>query len=88
MTPVNPAERLLEQTLAWYTARLEQAEATRDAAQQEASRQTLLARDHLALLKKYIDHVGNCEGVDFLGSGYGHADFTPEEWALLQQVRS
>jgi hypothetical protein len=37
-------------------------------------------------LKRYIQHVGECEGVDFL-SDCNKTCFTPEQWALLQQVR-
>lgn len=44
------------------------------------------------LLRKYIDHVGHCEGVDFLGSGYQNVpnspiQFTDKEWADLRAVR-
>jgi hypothetical protein len=45
--------------------------------------------DHRELLKKYIDHVGNCEGTDFLNIGYrgGNPEFTDEEWAELVRLR-
>jgi hypothetical protein len=41
--------------------------------------------DYRALLQKYIDHVGDREGVDFLAAHHrqpGH--FTDEEWQELQ----
>ena len=39
--------------------------------------------DLRALLRKYIDHVECCEGVNFLGNR--HRDcFTPDEWDILQ----
>jgi hypothetical protein len=37
-------------------------------------------------LKRYIQHVGECEGVDFL-SDRNKTCFTPEQWALLQEAR-
>jgi hypothetical protein len=43
-----------------------------------------------ALLKKYIQHVGMCEGVDFLEDDYertrGEVEFTDEEWATLRAL--
>ena len=48
--------------------------------------------DYRALLKKYIQHVGGCEGVTFLSDhrtpgGYSYQDgFTPEEWAALKAL--
>lgn len=42
---------------------------------------------HRDLLKKYIQHVGECEGVDFLADHYRPMDlFTDEEWAALKAV--
>jgi hypothetical protein len=43
--------------------------------------------DYRTLLLKYIDHVGNCEGVTFLGDRDRNKSlFTEEEWTLLQQL--
>lgn len=52
--------------------------------------------DYKALLEKYIQHVGGCEGVDFIdevddkGRMYRHRGstvvFTPEEAAELQRL--
>lgn len=45
------------------------------------------------LLKKYIQHVGDSEGTDFLGDfarndfGCDPDRFTDEEWAELQRLR-
>jgi hypothetical protein len=42
------------------------------------------------VLEKYIKHVMNIEGTDFLGShnrlGYGDVEFTEEEWKLLEDI--
>lgn len=41
------------------------------------------------LLRKYIDHVGQCEGVTFLSSrwaGDSTVEFSDEEWAELQRL--
>ena len=41
------------------------------------------------LLQKYITHVGNCEGVDFLGSCWRESDidsYTKEEWEQLKEI--
>lgn len=35
------------------------------------------------LLKKYIDHVANCEGTTFLGAHKQTDRFTDEEWQEL-----
>lgn len=49
--------------------------------------------DHRQLLKKYIYHVGECEGTTFLSdlhrplSKYREA-FTDEEWAELQKLEN
>ena len=43
-----------------------------------------------ALLARYIDHVGQCEGVDFLSHRTAHdsdTTWTDEEWATLQECR-
>lgn len=37
-------------------------------------------------MRKYIDHVGEEEGVDFLSPLY-YDRFTDEEWAALQELR-
>lgn len=49
--------------------------------------------DYEELLKKYMDHVGQCEGTTFIegyrnGSGYGESDivFTDEEWEELERL--
>jgi hypothetical protein len=44
--------------------------------------------DFRALLVRYISHVQDCEGVDFIRHGVHHNDdnFTPAEWALLKQL--
>lgn len=45
-----------------------------------------------ALLCKYIDHVGSCEGIDFItddrrrDSGEHNVTFTDDEWHLLQEL--
>jgi hypothetical protein len=39
------------------------------------------------LLWKYINHVGDCEGVDFLSFRPDNdLRFTPEEWAILREI--
>jgi hypothetical protein len=48
--------------------------------------------NHEALLAKYIEHVGDYEGSDFLSEGKreayrGMPVFTDEEWAELQRLR-
>ena len=43
--------------------------------------------EHRELLKKYIEHVREYEGVDFLGLGYEEPEtFTAEEWAELKTI--
>lgn len=48
--------------------------------------------DHRALLGKYIEHVGACEGVTFLREfdrgGYGSdwPQFTDAEWQELKTI--
>jgi hypothetical protein len=45
--------------------------------------------DYRALLVRYIDHVGQCEGTVFLSSTYrgiGGVPFTDEEWAELERL--
>jgi len=39
--------------------------------------------DYRTLLKKYIRHVGDCEGTSFLSGWYRDGAFTDEEWAEL-----
>ena len=53
-------------------------------AERRLSANTVLSSvDLRALLRKYIDHVENCEGVNFLSNR--HRDcFTAEEWDILQ----
>lgn len=41
--------------------------------------------DHRALLKKYIEHVGDVEGSIFLGEQY-RKSFTDEEYAELMTL--
>lgn len=38
------------------------------------------------MLLWYIDHVGQCEGVSFLGDRYKPNDLTDDEWAELQEL--
>jgi hypothetical protein len=44
------------------------------------------------LLRRYITHVGECEGTDFLDHNYrgwaktAGVEFTDEEWALLRKL--
>lgn len=40
--------------------------------------------NHRDLLKKYINHVGECEGITFLSEGRRTAGLTDEEWEALQ----
>jgi hypothetical protein len=48
--------------------------------------------DYRKLLKKYIDHVGNMEGIDFLDNQWHPATnvytppFTKEEWEELIEI--
>ena len=41
-----------------------------------------------ALLARYIRHVEECEGVNFITTGTHHSDdnFTPDEWAALRKA--
>ena len=38
------------------------------------------------LLKKYINHVGMMEGIDFLGGPHKGENFTQEEWVELKEI--
>lgn len=41
-----------------------------------------------ALLHKYINHVANCEGTDFIEDhSFDTPDLTPEERAMLREVK-
>ena len=47
--------------------------------------------DYRELLKKYINYVGEIEGVTFLGERYANRGFTPsfftiEEWEELNKL--
>lgn len=45
--------------------------------------------DHQKLLKKYLHHVQNCEGCDYVDTYQRHisdAEFTDEEWAELKKI--
>jgi hypothetical protein len=42
--------------------------------------------DYRMLLRKYISHVGICEGVDFIDPDDHSTAFTPEEWAELRKL--
>lgn len=44
--------------------------------------------DYKALLVKYIEHVTECEGTDFLSSGwyFDETIFSKDEWELLQEL--
>lgn len=49
--------------------------------------QTSQPVDYKALLEKYIEHVGECEGVDFIGDQWRRISaFTDEEWAALREL--
>jgi len=41
--------------------------------------------DWKLILMKYINHVGECEGTDFINHGAKHL-FTDEEWSALNQA--
>ena len=41
--------------------------------------------DYRELLKKYMDHVADCEGVFFL-SNSDRVKFTDEEWKELEKI--
>lgn len=45
------------------------------------------AMDYRELLRKFINHVGDCEGVTFLRNVDRTDWFTDEEWAELQKLR-
>ena len=58
---------------------------------QECEEQHARAEGLNSLLKKYIQHVVDCEGCDFLRNGdrsqySDFVDFTDEEWAKLRQL--
>jgi len=38
------------------------------------------------LLKKYIDHIGQNEGIDYLGKQHDLQLFTKEEWEELVKL--
>ena len=43
--------------------------------------------DYRELLKKYIRHVGEMEGIDFLGERWRPSDhITDEEWKTLNEL--
>ena len=42
--------------------------------------------DYRELLKKYIEHVGDCEGTDFIYRHMDMYDFSEEEAAILNQL--
>lgn len=39
------------------------------------------------VLRKYIQHVGDCEGVDFLRDGDSTELLSEEEWEFLRRMR-
>ena len=41
--------------------------------------------DYKDLLRKYIDHVGDCEGAEFLGRGYQYG-FSDDEIVALRRL--
>jgi hypothetical protein len=43
--------------------------------------------DWKLILMKYINHVGDCEGVSFIGENKPDS-FTEEEWKSLQDANS
>lgn len=44
------------------------------------------AYNYRRMLVWYIDHVGQCEGVDFLADRYKSEDISAEEWEELQRL--
>lgn len=54
-------------------------------AAQDNYRQTCNRIDYRNLLKKYINHVGECEGTVFLSSTYEDS-FTKEEYDELLKI--
>ena len=46
--------------------------------------------DYKTLLEKYVDHVKECEGVDFIlfGQDKSDIDFSKEEWDELKRISS
>jgi hypothetical protein len=49
----------------------------------------LVSVDYRSLLRRYIHHVGACEGVTYLDRGHRAEDgsvFSDEEWAELQAL--
>jgi hypothetical protein len=46
--------------------------------------------DYKILLEKYVDHVKECEGVDFIlfGNDQSNIDFSDEEWNELKIISS
>jgi hypothetical protein len=42
--------------------------------------------DYRKLLKKYIEHVGWCEGVSFLGEYDRTEFFTDDEWKEMREI--
>lgn len=45
--------------------------------------------DYVELLKKYMDHVTECEGIDFvdqIGCAHSDVEFTAEEIAELERI--
>ena len=45
------------------------------------------ASNYRELLRKYIDHVGDCEGVTFISMQHRRpGTFTEEEWAVLREI--
>jgi len=47
---------------------------------------TLTHEEHVELLEWYIDLVGSCEGVDFLGDTLEGDELSNEQWAVLRDV--
>jgi hypothetical protein len=43
--------------------------------------------DYKTLLIKYIEHVGQSEGADFIGGGYSSVNFTDDEMKALREAR-
>lgn len=50
------------------------------------------AIDYRTLLRKYIAHVTDCEGIAYIADYRGHymsdVDFTFEEWAELKRLEA
>ena len=46
-----------------------------------------MKRDYRALLKKYIEHVVDCEGTDFIHACYKYNNWKDDEWEILEEIQ-